>query len=98
MINSPEWHREHPIYGTDFSKSPDILIEEIRTKLSMLRGQLGDIGYAYPGFKDQLDDVHGLLTCGISFLYSLRQDMEKCFKTEENSKEKNVVVITATTN
>lgn len=86
LKQSPEWWREHPIFGTNFTKSPDVLLEEIRTKLSMLRGQLSDIGYGYPGFKQQLDEVQGLLTCGISYLYHLREDMEKCFNTTEKTK------------
>ena len=84
-VQDPKWHRQHPIFGTDFTKSPDILIEELRNKLSNIRGQLGDIGYGYPGFKQQLDSVEGLLTCGIGYLYHLREEMEKCFKPKENS-------------
>ena len=78
-----EWHRQHPIFGTDFTKSPDELIEGIRQELDILRGHLGDIGYGYSGFKQQLDEVQGLLTCGISYLYHIREDMKKCFKSKK---------------
>jgi len=89
-MTKPEWGtdeywRQHPIFDTDFTKSPDKLIEEIRCKLSNLRGQLGDIGHGYSGFRQQLDEAQGLLTCGISYLYHIREDMEKCFKPKKDN-------------
>jgi hypothetical protein len=74
--NTPEWHREHPIFGTDFSEPPHVLIEEIRCHLARLRGQFSDIGRGYPGWREQLDCAEGLLTCGISYLYGVKNEME----------------------
>ena len=69
--------REHPIYKTDFSKPLAELIDLIRDQLTKTRGQLGDITSAFPVYKDDLDNVEGLLTCGISYLYHVKQRMEE---------------------
>jgi hypothetical protein len=74
---TPEWHRLHPIFETDFSKPPHALIEKIRTVLSQLRGSLSDIGHGYTGWREQLECAEGLLTCGISFLHGVMLEMEK---------------------
>lgn len=71
-----EWHRQHSIFNTDFSKPPDVLVEEIRDKLSDIRGQLSDLGRGYSGFQQPLDNVCGLLTCGIECLYYIREEMK----------------------
>lgn len=69
--------KEHPIYGTDFSKPLAELVELIRNQLTNARGQIHDIIHAYPGFKDRFDSAEGLLTCGISYLYHVKQEMEQ---------------------
>lgn len=82
MTEKPKWGtdefwRQHAIFGTDFSKPPHELIEEIRCKLSHLRGQLHDIGAGYSGFKESLENAQGSLTLIVSYLYGVMNDMEK---------------------
>ena len=72
---TPEWYQQHPIFGTDFSKSPDDIIEGIRLQLAHLRGQLTDVGRGYPCFREQLETAEGSLTCVISYLYHVRAEM-----------------------
>lgn len=67
---------EHPIFGTDFSKPLSESIEKLRRQLSQIRGELSDISYAYPGYKQDLDSVEGLLTCGIRSLHSTKEQMK----------------------
>lgn len=55
--------RKNPIYGSDFSKPLSQLVEEARNKITAVRGQLSDIGHAYPGWKERVDHVEGALTC-----------------------------------
>ncbi|MFA5750473.1 MAG: hypothetical protein WC895_04630 [Candidatus Shapirobacteria bacterium] len=80
---TPEWHKQNPIFGTDFSKSPDELIENIRCQLANIRGQLNDISRGYPGFGDRLNDAGGTLTLCISYLYHVLGDLIKLKKQEK---------------
>ena len=81
MSNSipPEHWRKHPIFGTDFGKDgerpPAEIVEEIRSKLSNLRGQLNDVGMGYPGWEERVEPAQGALTCVISLLYDVKQEM-----------------------
>ncbi|MCF7910828.1 hypothetical protein K9L16_04105 [Candidatus Pacearchaeota archaeon] len=68
---SPEEYRKKPIYKTDFSKSVPVLIEDIRNNLTKLRG----IIRGYPNYKDRLNHIQDLLTCGLSCLYSEKQNI-----------------------
>jgi len=71
------YSREHPIWNTDFSKKNSEIIEEVRIRLSRIRGTLYDIEYAYPVWKEYLEDVTGLLTCGLIVLADVAKEMEK---------------------
>lgn len=72
-----EQARLSPIYGTDLTKPRSVVVEEIRMKIAHARGQLHDIVAAYPGWKDRLEDVTGLLTCGLIALHETKEEMEK---------------------
>jgi hypothetical protein len=65
-----------PIYGTDLSKPVEELLKEIRNKITNLRGQLHDIRNRWPA-QDSLEDVEGLLTCGLVTLYYEIEQIEK---------------------
>ena len=53
---------EHrPIFGTDLAKQPDALLEEVRSGLAHLRGQLSDIRRAY-GWEERIEPHEGALT------------------------------------
>jgi hypothetical protein len=69
--------RENPIYKTDFSKPLAELVDLLRNQITHTRGQLQDIMSAFPVYKDHLDSVEGLLTCGISYLYHVKKQMEQ---------------------
>ena len=71
-----EQSRERPVYKTDFSKPLAELVDTLRDQMTHTRGQLGDIMSAFPVYKDDLDNVEGLLTCGISYLYHVKKRME----------------------
>lgn len=73
MFNYNEEATKNPIWKTDFSKPLLHLIEELRDQLSDTRGQIHDIERAYPGLKERIHCVEGLLTCGISTLYDVKQ-------------------------
>lgn len=66
-----------PIYGTDFSQPLSKTVEELRSQISHIRGQLYDIGYSYPAWKDRVESVQGLLTCGLVSLYGVAEEMRK---------------------
>ncbi len=70
-----ERYRKHPIYGTDFSKPLSRLIEDIRQELLTARGHIQDIVYGHPGWKERVDHVHGLLTCGLVALAESKQEI-----------------------
>jgi hypothetical protein len=68
--------REHPIYDTDLSQPLSQLVEGLRDTLTEVRGQLNDIRRGFPAW-ERVQDVEGLLTCGIVTLYDTVQEMRK---------------------
>jgi len=74
---TPEWHRANPIFWVDFKYKPDVLIEDIRSRLAHIRGEISDIGQGYPGWQEQLKSVEGALTCCLIALYEPMTEMKK---------------------
>jgi hypothetical protein len=70
---TPKPYREHSVYGTDFSKPLDVLIEEIRSQLVRLRGQLADIEMGYVGIGWRMKTAEEGLTLVISYLYDFTE-------------------------
>lgn len=66
-----------PIYGTDFSVPLSATIEGLRSQITKIRGQLGDIASAYPAWGERTKDVEGLLTCGLATLYGIAKEMRE---------------------
>ena len=77
-----EWYRQNPIYGTDLNRPLSEIIEEIRNRMTVLRGQVGDFQFGFPGWRERTEPVHGLLTCGIVALYKVLQELQK-FEAEQ---------------
>lgn len=69
--------REHPIYKTDLSKPLAELVAIFRDQITTTRGQIRDVSSAFPGWKDELDAVEGLLTCGLVYLHNTKSRMEQ---------------------
>ena len=69
-----------PIYDTDLSKPPAELIQKIRNNLSELRGQLRDIRYAYPAWKDRIECLEGGFTCMLIATHNIQEEFAKCQK------------------
>jgi len=91
LRQTAEYAKEHPIWDTDMTKPLPELIEEIRRSIAYLRGNLYDIGRAYPMWDQQLEDVRGLLTCGLVTLNRTRKEMtdhEKRKQERENEQTK----------
>jgi len=61
------------IYGTDLTLRPSAIIEQIRDRLVHARGQLSDVQREWPGWKEYITPVEGLLTCGLIALYSAKE-------------------------
>lgn len=70
------YHRENPIYGTDFERPLHQIVEDARRLMLQARDVLSDIHFAEPGWAERTDDVAGLITCGVSQLYGIAQEME----------------------
>ena len=61
-----------PVYGTDFSVPLSETMTKLRAQVNSVRGQLTDIGMAYPGWKEELAPLEGGLTCIlIAMFYTL---------------------------
>lgn len=69
--------RENPIYKTDFSKPLWQTIEALRHEITRVRGGLCDIRFAFPLWGDRVDNVEGLLTCGLIAMHGIAREMEK---------------------
>lgn len=77
-------NEKRPIFDTDITKPIPVLIEEVRRDLTKLRGKLYDIGDCL-GWKDRFEAVSGLLTCGISVLYGVKEEI---IKSESQARER----------
>ena len=64
------------IYLKDLTPNTSVLIENLRDEIKVIRGKLNDI-IREKGYKDRLDCVEGLLTCGLISLYAVNQDIIK---------------------
>ena len=74
---SAERYRNNPIYGTDLTRPMSEVIKELRDRMTVLRGQIHDFQFGFPGWRERTEPVSGLLTCGIVTLYSVLQELEK---------------------
>lgn len=77
--------KTNPIYGTDFSKELSQIVQELRHHLVQTRGQMSDITFAFPVWKNRLEDVEGLLTCGLIALSRIADDMAKSEITRDDA-------------
>lgn len=69
-------YRSRPIFETDLSRPLSYVIADIRGQLVKARGQLSDIGSGFTGWKDRVDNVEGLLTCGLVVLWNVQEEMK----------------------
>lgn len=83
-----ERYKQNPIYGTDLNRPMSEVIKEIRDRMTVLRGQVNDFQFGFPGWRERTEPVQGLLTCGIVTLFSVMQELEK-FEAEARSKTPN---------
>ena len=70
-------YRAKPLSGIDLSQPLSVLIEQLRSDIGAVRGKLQDIGWGYTGWKEHLDPVHGLLTCGLVSLHHTMLEMRE---------------------
>lgn len=68
---------QKPIYGTDLSRPLSETIADIRNQLTRARGQLFDVGFRFTGWREQLESVEGLLTCGLIALHYTMEEMQR---------------------
>ncbi len=82
-----EWNRLHPIYLSveEMKQPPEVLLKGIRSQLSELRGQLGDVRSGY-GWSDRIETPEHGLTLIISYLYGVMEEIEKCRKLDQEEK------------
>ena len=72
-----ERYRQHPIYGTDFSKRPGRLLHEMRNELTTLRGRIYDLKNGHPYTEERVDYLEGYFTTGIMAIYNTIKDLEE---------------------
>lgn len=77
--------RKNPIFGTDLNKPVSVLTEEVREKLTAVRGMVCDIRRAFP-YGDRLDSIDGFLTTGIGALYHKVEEFRKMEVTLDDEK------------
>lgn len=70
-----ERYRTSPIFGTDFNKPLSAIIEVVRNEICKARNTINDIQHGYPGWKERVDHVEGLLTCGLVALHTSKEEI-----------------------
>ena len=86
-MNKEEQYRKNPIFGADFSNGLPALIESIRREIVNARGHIKDITYGYPQWKERVQHVEGLLTCGlIALAYAKDEIIEHEIKKDDHEK------------
>ena len=70
-----ERYRQNPIYKTDLNKPKSQVIEDIRHKMTDLRGMIHDFQFGFPGWKERTEHVEGLLTCGLIALHYTKEEL-----------------------
>lgn len=76
--------RLNPIYGTDFKKPLSEIIEEVRSRLTVDRGMLSDVTFAFPGWRSRVESAQGAITCAIESLYNTMQEMQKVERMQKD--------------
>lgn len=87
--------RVKPIFGTDLSRPISVILEGFRDDLTRVRGQLSDLGFAFPGWDERLECVEGLLTCGLISLAYVADEaraVETQRAQQEHERKTNVAV------
>ena len=87
MMRTPEDYRKNPLYGTDLNKKASQVVGDLRNKFTETRNMLSDIQSGFPGVKEHLDPLEGLLTCGISYLFHHIEDLKK-IEIEKDDRER----------
>jgi len=82
LAKSAEQYKSRPIFGTDLSKKKSEVVTEARNRILSARNVLDDFQFAYPGWKERVHHVEGLLTCGLVALYATIEELEKYEKGE----------------
>lgn len=83
-------HRKRPISDIDLSKPLSELVEKLRSDIAAVRGKLQDIGAGYLGWRERLEPVQGLLTCGLMALHHTMEEMrehERRYPRDANGEE-----------
>lgn len=75
--NSAERYKENPIYGTNLNRQPSEIVNELRDRMTTLRGGIQDFQFGYPQWKERTQHVEGLLTCGIVALAYTLDELQK---------------------
>lgn len=70
-------HRARPLSGIDLTKPLSELIAGIRSDLVAARGKLQDIGMGFTGWRERVEMVEGLLTCGLMALHHTMEEMRE---------------------
>ena len=78
-----ERYRQNPIYGTDLNRPMSEVIKDLRHRMTVLRGQINDFQFGFPGWRGHTEPVEGLLTCGIVALYAALEEIQKFEASEK---------------
>lgn len=70
-------HRAKPLSGIDLTQPLSKLIEGLRSDLVGVRSKLNDIGMGFTGWRERVQCVEGLLTCGLMALHHTMEEMRE---------------------
>ena len=75
-----------PIFYKDaaeMDKPLSVLVEELRSQVSKIRGKLADIRYSY-GWDDRIEHLEGGFTCMLVAMYGTMKEMKE-FEDKNNA-------------
>lgn len=72
------WHdRAHPLTGIDLSRPLDAVFADIRREMVAVRRKLFDVRMGFTGWAEQVQEIEGLLTCGLIAMHRLQEQAKE---------------------
>jgi hypothetical protein len=69
--------RANPLTGIDLSRPLDVVFADIRREMVEVRSKLFDVRMGFTGWAEQVQQIEGLLTCGLIAMHHLQEQAKE---------------------